>query len=308
MIKTLTILIAVIFSISTLYAQEDGLISIYEGSELEFDDDLGFETMYYLTGPTSHTSIDGKINRRFCSAPENVSAYEIIKNYEKAILSKGGEIIYLSREASSYTHPETGSWVRFMRDYFTNGRLKPTSRSYVYMQLVNMAEDYVVGKITTDEFDYYIAVAAASIEESVYYDIVITKAEPLDVSKVTLNIMDNGMEKDGKVAVYDIYFDTGSAVIKAESSDALTVIANYLKAHADHKYLVVGHTDNEGDFDQNLTLSKDRANAVINKLVADYGVAKEQLKAFGASSASPVKSNESDKGRAKNRRVEFVLL
>jgi hypothetical protein len=162
--KVLTILLSITVSLSGLYAQEDDIISIYEGSKLEFDDDLGFETMYYLTGPTSHTSIDGKINRRFCSAPENVSAYEIIKNYEKAILSKGGEIIYMSREAYRYRHPETGSWVRFMRDYFSNGRLKPTSRTYAYMQLVNLAEDYVVGKITTDEFDYYIAVAAASVE------------------------------------------------------------------------------------------------------------------------------------------------
>jgi len=83
-------------------------------------------------------------------------------------------------------------------------------------------------------------------------------------------------------------------------------IAKYLNLHTDRKHLIVGHTDNVGDFNANLKLSKDRAEAVINELVTKYLVKKEQLKAYGNGSTAPVASNSTDEGKAKNRRVEIV--
>ena len=56
----------------------------------------------------------------------------------------------------------------------------------------------------------------------------------------------------------------------------------------------------------NITLSKDRANAVMEKLISDYAVSKDQLKPYGVGSVSPVASNSTEEGRAKNRRVEVV--
>jgi len=70
--------------------------------------------------------------------------------------------------------------------------------------------------------------------------------------------------------------------------------------------LIVGHTDNVGDFDANLKLSKERAEAVINELVTKYSVKIEQLKAHGDGPTAPVASNSTDEGKAKNRRVEIV--
>jgi outer membrane protein OmpA-like peptidoglycan-associated protein len=69
---------------------------------------------------------------------------------------------------------------------------------------------------------------------------------------------------------------------------------------------VVGHTDNTGSFDANMKLSKDRASAVANSLGSKHGIAASRLKPYGVASLSPVASNKTEAGKAKNRRVELV--
>lgn len=305
--KYLSIVCIILISGLSISAQEnDEIISLYEGSELMYDDNIGFETFYYLTGENSHKAIDGKINRKFCKAPDAVTPYEIIKNYEKAISAKGGTIIHLSRDAYRYTDEETGSRVWFMRDLFSNARLKPLERGWAYAELPDEAEDYVVGKLATPEHDIFISVASAVIEEATYYTIVTAVAEPMDMDNVTLNILNEGIAQSGRVAIYDIYFDTGKSEVKNESASALRIIADYLKNNSDQKFLIVGHTDNTGDFDANIELSMARAEAVLEKLVSEYGVDASQLKPYGFGSASPQMSNATEEGRARNRRVELV--
>lgn len=303
----LSVVIFMIISGLSLCAQEnDEIISLYEGSELVYDDNIGFESFYYLTGENSHEVIDGKIYRKFCAAPEGVSPYEIIKNYEKAIASKGGTVIHLSRDAYRYTDPETGERIWFMSELFANARLKPLDRGWAYAQLTKEAQDYVVGKISTPEHDIYISVAAAIIDEATYYTIVTALAEPMDMDNVSLNVINEGIAKSGRVAIYDIYFDTGKSEVKDESTAALKIIADYLKNHSDQKFLIVGHTDNTGDFDANIRLSTARANAVMEILVSEYGIDAEQLKPYGNGSTSPQMSNATKEGKARNRRVELV--
>ena len=306
-VKHLTVFCIIIITCSGVFAQEKNeIISLYEGSELMYDDNIGFETFYYLTGENSHKAIEGKIHRKFCMAPEGVTPFEIIKNYEKAISVKGGSVIHLSREAYRYTDEQSGDRVWFMKDLFANARLKPLERGWAYAQLPNEANDYVVGKVSTPQHDIFISVAAAVIEEDTYYTIVTALAEPMDMDNVTLNILNEGIAQSGRVAIYDIYFDTGKSEVKNESASALKIIADYLKNNSDQKFLIVGHTDNTGDFDANIQLSMARAEAVLEKLVSDYGVDASQLKPYGFGSASPQMSNATEEGRARNRRVELV--
>jgi outer membrane protein OmpA-like peptidoglycan-associated protein len=68
---------------------------------------------------------------------------------------------------------------------------------------------------------------------------------------------------------------------------------------------VVGHTDNVGSLESNLKLSSDRAASVVKAIIA-RGVAASRLKSAGVGPYSPVASNDTDGGKAKNRRVEFV--
>ena len=118
--------------------------------------------------------------------------------------------------------------------------------------------------------------------------------------------MGNDINATGHVSIYGIYFDTGKAEIKPESDAAITEIAKLLKNNNALKVYVVGHTDNAGSFDANMKLSKDRADAVTNSLASKHGIATSRLKAYGVSSLSPLSSNKTEEGKAKNRRVELV--
>ncbi len=116
----------------------------------------------------------------------------------------------------------------------------------------------------------------------------------------------NGIRAEGHAAVYGITFDTDKADIKPESAQALGEIAKMLKADASLKVAVVGHTDATGAVPHNLKLSQDRAQAVMQALIRDHGIDAGRLQAFGCGPFAPVATNDTDDGRARNRRVELV--
>ena len=110
----------------------------------------------------------------------------------------------------------------------------------------------------------------------------------------------------GHASVYGILFDTGLAVVKPESEPALAEIAKLLAADPKLSLRVVGHTDAVGKLEDNQRLSRARAEAVQAALTGKYGVAAARLDAHGVGPLAPVASNDSEEGRAKNRRVELV--
>ena len=116
----------------------------------------------------------------------------------------------------------------------------------------------------------------------------------------------NDIRATGHAAVYGINFDTGKSTIKPESAQAIGEIAKLLNADPGLKIHVVGHTDNVGGVDSNIKLSQDRAEAVLQALVRDHGIAPARLRSYGCGQFAPVASNDTEEGRAKNRRVELV--
>jgi len=116
----------------------------------------------------------------------------------------------------------------------------------------------------------------------------------------------NDIRATGHTAIYGIYFDTGKSIVKPESAQAIGEIAKLLKADPNLKIFVVGHTDNQGGVESNINLSQSRGEAVLQALVRDHGIAAARLKSYGCGLFSPVASNDTDAGRAKNRRVELV--
>jgi OmpA-OmpF porin, OOP family len=116
----------------------------------------------------------------------------------------------------------------------------------------------------------------------------------------------NDIRAAGHVAVYGIYFDTAKSALKPESTPALQEVAKLLAADPSLKLWVVGHTDSVGAVDANMKLAQARAEAVVAALTGTHGVAPARLKGFGVGPLAPVATNESEEGRAKNRRVELV--
>ena len=110
----------------------------------------------------------------------------------------------------------------------------------------------------------------------------------------------------GKVAIYGIYFDFNKADVKPDSEPTLKEITKLLQQDAKLKLYVVGHTDSVGGFDYNMKLSQQRAEAVVKELISKYKITSDRLKAYGVGPLAPVTSNDTEDGKAKNRRVELV--
>lgn len=97
-------------------------------------------------------------------------------------------------------------------------------------------------------------------------------------------------------------FGTGSAVLSEDSDEQLDNIASMMKAYPKASIKIGGYTDNTGNADANKKLSQDRANAVRQELI-DRGIAANRLEAEGYGDAHPVASNDTEEGRAQNRRI-----
>lgn len=110
-----------------------------------------------------------------------------------------------------------------------------------------------------------------------------------------------------KVVLDNIYFETGKAVLRPESFEALDQVHSFLDNNPGMKLEISGHTDNTGSLRINTKLSADRARAVVNYLV-DKGIDKEQLTWVGYADSQPIESNDTPEGREANRRVEFKVL
>ena len=120
--------------------------------------------------------------------------------------------------------------------------------------------------------------------------------------------LENALEKESRVEIFDIFFAFDSDEIRKESEPRLNDIAQVLKRHPDWKLKVEGHTDNIAADDYNLKLSQRRAAAVKNALVGRYGIAAARLTPEGLGESRPRSPNDTITGRARNRRVELVRV
>jgi outer membrane protein OmpA-like peptidoglycan-associated protein len=106
-----------------------------------------------------------------------------------------------------------------------------------------------------------------------------------------------------------INFDFDSAQIRPDSYPLLDEFGKALKfGLAEGVFIVAGYTDNTGSTDYNQGLSERRAQAVANYLLAHHGISSTQLIMQGYGEKKPIASNDSDSGRALNRRVEFIRV
>ena len=274
------------------------ILTLFRGSEVSYDDNMGFDGFYVTTAVTDSGKlvtkvIEGNIHHRFCYVPEGHSINELITNYEEAIKSKGGKVLVSSSGKDFYKE-------------FHKKRPDHGLTNYEWIQFGLYNNYYLSAFIAGDEFDYYVLILPAQVDKKLVYSFVIIETKPMEKGFVTAENIDVDMLAKGHIAIYGIHFETGQSVIKSESTETITSIAKYLNNNPTKSFYIVGHTDNTGEFEKNMVLSQERAKSVMDVLINDYNVKAEQLHAYGASSLSPVESNTTEKGKAKNRRVEIV--
>ena len=114
---------------------------------------------------------------------------------------------------------------------------------------------------------------------------------------------------EGVLVTFDsgLLFDFDSSVVKGAARSNLTDLANSLREYPDTEVLIVGHTDSQGSDSYNQGLSERRASAAKNFLVTQ-GVPANRIRTEGLGESEPVASNDTDAGRAQNRRVEVAIF
>jgi outer membrane protein OmpA-like peptidoglycan-associated protein len=226
--------------------------------------------------------VEGKFTNFGYGKPPGRSTLEVLRNYEGALKAAGFQTLFSCRmEACG---GQTGLQPLGFVPYDDGG--------------------YVAAKLARAEGDVYVAMNVMPNETR--FVVIETKPMETGLVKISADALSKDIGSVGHVAVYDILFDTGSAAIKAESAPALAEIARLLSRDPKLALHVVGHTDNVGGLAQNLDLSKRRAEAVVAALTTTHKIAAARLRADGVGPLAPVAGNDTDAGRAKNRRVELV--
>ncbi|PLY15819.1 MAG: cell envelope biogenesis protein OmpA, partial [Sulfurimonas sp.] len=119
----------------------------------------------------------------------------------------------------------------------------------------------------------------------------------------------NVVDSDGctqKVNLH-INFETASYTVDEASKQNVKKFADFLKARTNFNAKIIGHTDNVGSEASNQTLSENRANAV-KELIVQHGIEANRIKTVGMCESAPAALNDTDEGRAQNRRIEAELL
>jgi outer membrane protein OmpA-like peptidoglycan-associated protein len=115
------------------------------------------------------------------------------------------------------------------------------------------------------------------------------------------------MEVGSKIVVKNVLFYTNQTVFISSSMKEITNIFNIMNENKTLKAEISGHTDNVGTREHNLVLSKGRAETVV-KVLIEMGISADRLTYAGYGPDQPIATNETEEGRAQNRRVEFKVL
>ncbi len=256
-----------------------------------------------------HERVEGKFTRIAYNYPPDRSSVEVMRNYRSAIDKAGLKTIFAcDKEACGKDFGDL-MLERIGHDF----RIVDTSR---YWEPFNHGRDeprYLLASGTRSDgsvayVSVYVVPAVDGRNGGVYLEVV--EPKPMESEKVSVSLkaddMAKGLEAEGKIALYGIYFDTDKADIKPESKSMLDEMGKLLRANPKLNVYIVGHTDNQGSLPRNVELSQRRAEAVAKALVGEYKIDPKRLAAKGVASLAPLASNDSDAGRAKNRRVELV--
>ncbi len=283
-------------------SKDHPLIKRYPGSIIREYEWKEFDEYELPVGPmkgrkfqkTQH--LEGKITRLRYHNPRGRSSLELFRNYAQALRQAGFQTLF------TCTQQECGEAL--------NTDFKPSRLGWVGFFSAQEYNRYVAANLARPEGDVYVAVNVYESPGEAHRTttLYVVEVKPMEAGLVTVNAeaLAGDIERAGHVAVYGIYFDTGKAEVKPDSETTLGEIAKLLQQNPKLKLHVIGHTDNVGELAMNMDLSRRRAEAVVQVLTTKHGVAAARVHSDGVGPYAPVASNDTDEGRAKNRRVELV--
>jgi outer membrane protein OmpA-like peptidoglycan-associated protein len=272
----------------------------FQGSEITRYEVENYALTSLATGPvrsaadveSTSLKIEGKVTRILYRVPPGVSALEVFRNFEGAVESAGYEAIFsggpneIDGYTFQYSHPvEILDATSIGNEIYYLAANKQISGADVYLGLL---------------------VSPHSGGDGLRVRLIAAETKAMEIQMVDAAAMQSAIAETGRVALYGIYFDTDSAVVKSESAGTLAEITTVLANLPDLNIIVVGHTDSAGGYEYNMSLSERRAAAVATELVDNYGVDIARLSSAGVGYLAPAATNDTEEGRGLNRRVELI--
>ena len=189
-----------------------------------------------------------------------------------------------------------------------NFRKKLTVSNPPFM-LVNVANYSVITAVKNSSA---ISLVASKLGNTIYLqilsigttdnDLILQDQEPLKDN------YSSKLKEDGAIVLDDLIYRSGSADLGPGPFESLSALANFLKVTPSSSIILVGHSDAIGELRKNIELSRTRAQAVVDRLIKDYGIDQSRISAQGIGFLSPKTNNSTEKSRKKNRRVEAILI
>jgi outer membrane protein OmpA-like peptidoglycan-associated protein len=193
---------------------------------------------------------------------------------------------------------------------------KDSSPVVAKLEVIDMDINQVVATTISDRSDGYYSV---KLKEKKDYGIEITAQGYLvflDILEVEedsesndffRNFLLKPIEVGEKIILKNIFFEFSKAVLTSDSYIELGSVLKLMSTNPGLRIEISGHSDNVGSYAFNQKLSEQRAKAVVDYLVG-LGIDSARLEYTGYASSQPVATNDTEEGRAKNRRVEFMIL
>ncbi|WP_295987018.1 OmpA family protein [uncultured Variovorax sp.] len=307
-------------------ARDNPLVGRYEGSVLDGYKAAAYDEVGLIKEPFQNwgggkpelLKVEGKVTLYLYRLPKERSLLEVQRNYESSLRAKGFEVLFscATSNASCYK-PRPGSVDTTTPYDFALAFDEPEwprlgSRGDYARNYFAVSGRYLLARKSGPTGTVYASIALAEHNAEVgnHAFVRVVESKAMEENKIVFldaTAMQKSLSETGRVNLYGILFDLDKDVIRPESQPTLDEMTKLMRNNPPLKLSVVGHTDAQGEAKHNDDLSKRRALAVISVLVK-AGVDPRRFTTRGAGASEPVAPNDSEAGRAKNRRVELIRL
>jgi len=247
-------------------------------------------------GFSLQTSLElrGKFSREIYDYERQQSAINVFTQIRKSLKMNGYEELYICEGVQC---GDVSGWQLYLSHLVGDTKEKQYYMAAKKAPVESKDNEYVAFYVSDIDGQARALVDIISTPNQHRFDVVVQTDDLLRT-----------IEKDGRVVVDGIFFDSGSSVLRKESKPALESMSELLKSNNNTRFAIVGHTDNTGSVEYNMKLSMERATAVKHVLLKKYNVKAKQVFVRGVGTLSPATSNSDANGRYFNRRVELVKL
>lgn len=328
LLTAMTVAVSLVKADDIAGSSDHPLLKRITGSEIFFSKSSDFERLKLALGkiefsgaqgkvkPYNSVTVEGKLLTNYYKVPENMGTLEVLRNYEQELKEEGFQILFSGLgedvETDGYNNQIAHEILNMIGTYGTDEE----KAQWPFQHTKEITAAYISAKKDGDGSEVYTSVYIVSNQHNnwlkipegrtlVRADVCEVKAREQRMELVQSDQMASEIALNGRIALYGILFDFDKADVRPDSEPTLAEIAKLLQEKPDLNILVVGHTDASGSFDYNRDLSQRRAESVVVQLTS-RGISRERLFPVGVSFASPVATNNTEDGRAKNRRVELV--